>query len=281
MFAGSYCMELYADSISTFTEITTDPPYCRGSELLYISLFSGDHHRSSLSSGENTLQAVMSGLHMVTLLKTILAQIRAEKIEAEVDSAVMAARVSVSTDEPITERLLQYSSNPQKVRIVLSKLLRWAKKKPDIRMQTSLMTSEESRYADRENILQKKLKFSKLRLPDLVAQTVKLRSVKVSFPKAILSEVYFDLGDNVIRLRSCLHRASAFAHDFTNPIIIPEGLAAERLVLDAHERWMHASQKAVFNSLRQKYWFIGRFMYVKNLVRKLCKKKPVVGTSDT
>ena len=51
-------------------------------------------------------------------------------------------------DEPITESLLQYSSNLQKVRIVLSKLLRWAKKKPDIRMQTSLMTSEEARNAD-------------------------------------------------------------------------------------------------------------------------------------
>ena len=60
----------------------------------------------------------------------------------------MASRVSISRDEPITERLLQYSLNPQKVRIVLSKLLRWAKRKPDIRMQTSLMTSEESRYAD-------------------------------------------------------------------------------------------------------------------------------------
>ena len=46
-----------------------------------------------------------------------LAQIRAEKIEADVEAAVMAARVSVSTDEPITERLLQYSSNPQKVRL--------------------------------------------------------------------------------------------------------------------------------------------------------------------
>ena len=41
-----------------------------------------------------------------------LAQIRAQKIEAEVEAAVMAARVSVSRDEPITERLLQYSSNP-------------------------------------------------------------------------------------------------------------------------------------------------------------------------
>ena len=67
-----------------------------------------------------------------------LAQIRAERIEAEVEAAVMAARVSISRDEPITERLLQYSS---KVRMILSKLLRWAKKKPDIRMQTSLMTS--------------------------------------------------------------------------------------------------------------------------------------------
>ena len=35
---------------------------------------------------------------------------------------------------------------------------------------------------------------------------------------------------------------------------------------------MHAGQKTVFNSLRQKYWFIGGVMYVKNLVRKLCKK---------
>ena len=52
-------------------------------------------------------------------------QIRAEKIEAEVEAAVMAARVSVSRDEPITERLLQYSLNPQKVRIVLSKLSRF------------------------------------------------------------------------------------------------------------------------------------------------------------
>ena len=69
-----------------------------------------------------------------------LAQIRAEKIKAEVEAAVMAAQVSVSRDEPITERLLQYSLNPQEVRIVLSKLLRWAKKKPDIRTQTSLMT---------------------------------------------------------------------------------------------------------------------------------------------
>ena len=126
--------------------------------------------------------------------------------------------------------------------------------------------------------MQKKLKFSKLKLPDLVAQPVKSRSVKVSYPKALLSEISQFI--SILGIRSRLHRALALAHDFTNPILIPKGLAAERLVLDAHERWMHASQKTVFNSLRQKYWFIGGFMYVKNLVRKLCKKN-VVGTSDT
>ena len=111
----------------------------------------------------------------------------------------MAARVSISRDELIPERLLQYSSNPQKVRIILSELLRWAEKKPDIQMQTSLMTSEESRYADiliaqgaQRKHLAKELKFSKL---------------------------------------------------------ILKGLGAERLALDAHQRWMHASQKTVFNSL--------------------------------
>ena len=54
------------------------------------------------------------------------------------------------------------------------------------------MTSEESRYADiiiARGAQRKKLKFSKLKLPDLVAQTVKSRSVKVSFPKALLSEI--------------------------------------------------------------------------------------------
>ena len=108
-------------------------------------------------------------------MQIYLAQIRAEKIEAEVEAAVIAARVSVSTDEPSTERMLQYSSNPQEVRIVLSKLLRWAKKKPDIRMQTCLITSEEAQYADI--------------LIARGAQTVKSRSVKVSFPKALLSGI--------------------------------------------------------------------------------------------
>ena len=65
---------------------------------------------------------------------------------------------------------------------------------------------------------------------------------EIEIGKSILPKGYIDLGDNVIWLLSQLHRASDLAHNFTNPIIIPKGLAAERLVLDAHKRWMHASQ---------------------------------------
>ena len=56
-----------------------------------------------------------------------------------------------------------------------------------------------------------------------------------------------------------------------NPIILPKGLAAERLTLKVHRLNMHASQKSVFSTMRQKYWVLGGFSYVKNLVRKLCK----------
>ena len=119
-------------------------------------------------------------------------------------------------------------------------------------MQTSLMTSEESRYTD---ILlargaQRKHFAKETEILQTEAARLGRSDGEIEIGKSILPKgstprdlpVYFDLGDNVIRLRSRLHRASALAHDFTNPIIIPKGLAAERLVLDAHERWMHASQ---------------------------------------
>ena len=129
------------------------------------------------------------------------------------------------------------------------------------------MTSEEARYAD--ILIARGAQRKHLAKETYILQTEATRlgrsDGEIEIGKSILPStlrdlpVYFDIGDNVIRLRSRLHRASALVHDFTNPII-PKGLAAERLVLDAHERWMHASQKTVFNSLRQKYWFIGGFM---------------------
>ena len=52
---------------------------------------------------------------------------------------------------------------------------------------------------------------------------------------------------------------------------MPKGLVAERFALEIHQRMMHCSQRTVFNSLREQYWVLGGFSYVKNLVRKLCK----------
>ena len=69
----------------------------------------------------------------------------------------------------------------------------------------------------------------------------------------MISQFILILGKNVIRLGSWLHQASTLDHDFTNPIVLPKGLTAKRLVLDAHQRWIHASQKnPVFNSLSEK-----------------------------
>ena len=45
---------------------------------------------------------------------------------------------------------------------------------------------------------------------------------------------------------------------------------AEKLAIEVHQRRFHCSQKATFNTLREKYWFCGGFRYVKDLVRKLC-----------
>ena len=202
---------------------------------------------------------VMGGDEWMRDTKIYLAQIRAEKIEAEEEAAVMATQVSIRKDEPITERLLQYSLNPQKVWIVLTKLLRWAKKKPDIQMQTSLMISEESQYADILVARGAQRKHLAKETENLQTEAVKLgRSdgeieISIKYPSQRLYSP---------RSPSRLHRVLVLAPDFTNPIIIPKGLAADRLVLDAHQRWMHASQKMVFNSLRQKYWFIGGFMCV-------------------
>ena len=83
----------------------------------------------------------------------------------------------------------------------------------------------------------------------------------------------YDRSDNVLLLRSRLHRSVTIQHDFKNPVIVPKSLTTERLILEAHVRSMHGSQKLVFSKLRQKYWMLGGFTYVKNLVRKLCKTK--------
>ena len=75
----------------------------------------------------------------------------------------------------------------------------------------------------------------------------------------------------VMDLQSRLHTASSLTFDYANPIIMPKCVVAEKLALEVHHRRYHCSQKATFNTLRQKYWYCGGFRYVKDIVRTQCK----------
>ena len=83
--------------------------------------------------------------------------------------------------------------------------------------------------------------------------------------------VYLDEKDDVIRLQSRMHTSTTQTFDYVNPIILPKGILAERLTLWTHQSRFHCSQRQTLNSLRQQFWILGGFGYVKELVRKLCK----------
>ena len=108
--------------------------------------------------------------------------------------------------------------------------MRLAKKKPDIQMEKSLMTSEETQYADILIALGAQRKHAAKETEVLQTEAAKpgqlegeLDIGKCIFPKGSTLRdlpVYFYLGENVIRLCSRLHRATALAHDFTNSITL-------------------------------------------------------------
>ena len=81
---------------------------------------------------------------------------------------------------------------------------------------------------------------------------------------------FYDANDRVIRLRTRMHLASTLPFDTVNPIILPKCLWGERLILETHQNHLHCSQKQTFHEIRQKYWVLGGFSYVKQKVRKLC-----------
>lgn len=82
--------------------------------------------------------------------------------------------------------------------------------------------------------------------------------------------VYWDDSDKIIRLKTRLSLASSLSDDYTNPIVIPKGMIAEKKILHLHQSRMHISQKQTFHLLRQKYWMLGNFTYIKSVVQK-CK----------
>ena len=154
-------------------------------------------------------------------------------------------------------------------------------------MEKSLMTSAESWYQD---ILitrgtQSKHLMKETKILQIEAAKLGRSDGKIDIGKSILPKgstlcnlpVYFDFGENVIHLRSRLHWASVLDHNFTNPIILPKGLAAEQLVLDAHQRWMHASQKwSSIHSVRNTGSLADLCMW--RILCANCARNPVVST---
>lgn len=83
--------------------------------------------------------------------------------------------------------------------------------------------------------------------------------------------VFWDDNYEVLRLKTRLHLASSLTHDFKNPIILPKGPAAEKRILHTHMSRLHASQRQTFNIMRQKFWVLGGFKFIKQVVRR-CRK---------
>lgn len=85
--------------------------------------------------------------------------------------------------------------------------------------------------------------------------------------------VYWDEKDQLIRLESRLHLASSLSPEFTNPIILPKCEVAEKRILHTHQTRLHISQRQTFDLVRQKFWVIGNFSYVKSIVRRCPKPR--------
>ena len=192
-----------------------------------------------------------------------------QQVKALRDEEFKSNEVSVhtaqvpSTQDPLgIERLLSNCSKINVVKRVLIRIKRLFSK----RSQDAPATTEESDWADLLLVQHEQSR--------LLSQEAKaLREKSKSMPKnSCLRNLPVLLDENdVIRLKSRFHTASTLAFDYKNPAIIPKGLLAEKLVLWTHQSLFHCSQRQTFNTLRRKYWFIGGFGYVKELVRKLCK----------
>ena len=196
------------------------------------------------------------------------AQISAMKYESVVANRAqaMAAQETAYQDPLGLAGLLERCSSLQTIRGVITRIKRLAKKAKGQGFSQSPPSHAEVEYADM-------LMASFAQQKHLSSEVLALKN-NAKLPKgSVLKDlpIYYDHDDQVIRLQSRLHTSASLPFDFANPIIMPKGIVAEKLALEVHQRRFHCSQKATFNTLRQKYWFCGGFRYVKDLVRGLCK----------
>ena len=179
---------------------------------------------------------------------------------------VLAAQDAAPKDPIGLDRLLSSCSSLQTVRGTLARIKRLAKKAKGQPVFRSALTPEEVEFAD---ILLARFMQEKHLAKELTALKDGNQLPKGSLLKDL--PVYYDQDDQLIRLQSRLHTASSLTFDYANPIIMPKCVVAEKLALEVHHRRYHCSQKATFNTLRQKYWYCGGFRYVKDIVRTQCK----------
>ena len=176
------------------------------------------------------------------------------------------AMAAQETDKPsVVTALLQRVSSLQKVRNILIRIKRWARKARGGNISSEPHSCDEIEQADLIIARSSQEK-------DLNKEIAALEDGKPLPKGSVLRNlpVTYDSANRVLRLRSRLHTSTTLPFDFANPIVIPKGVVAERMALEVHQRRFHCSQKATFNTLKEKYWICGGFQYVKDLVRKLC-----------
>ena len=236
-------------------------------------------------------------------VKLYLTQIQ-RLVQSDIDernvyaAQVLAAQSTAKPEESFLASLLERFASPRKTRRVLAYVLRFIKKvrkqAKDLDEPTASkevlpalpnykcgmrISAKEVREAD--IILVREAQ--RIHFPDEMKalqeaqerddQDKKPTTWKVKFgnnsPLKHLA-VYYDPKDKLIRLRTRLHLSSTVPFDTTNPIILPKSKWGERLLLEIHQDRYHCSQRQTFNELRQRFWMIGGFSYVKQQVRKLC-----------
>jgi hypothetical protein len=178
------------------------------------------------------------------------------------------------------DRLLERISSLHRIRVVITAFKRFAKKFKGMEVPDTVMTREESDEADlllarhvQQSHLSKEISIlceSREKYPTKrkAAQKERIQFHKGSPLKNL--PILLDKETGLLRLQSRLHKASFLSFDFKNPIILPKSDLSQRLALEVHKLMAHASQKATFNTLRQKFWCIGGYKYVKDAVRKGC-----------
>ena len=198
-----------------------------------------------------------------------------EKVEQEIKEKELKATQKLE----FLDRLIERTSNWYlMVRIIarVQRRIRHARKPIEERLmlekpQQKALSAAELQQAERQIIRRAQEKH-------LLREIEVLKRGKVSkenpLPKGSpLSklDVYWDEEIQLIRLKTRFAHSLDLNQNFTCPIILPKGDIATRKILQMHTSRIHCSQKQTYNLMREKYWILGGYSYVKKAVL-MCKK---------